>query len=145
LRFIDRPTRHLRGAVRNCCGGTQIIRITDGRVAVTQGRDLERKVSAAHAGAFDRVHAHNIGANFDGARFHAGYFGIVAPWRALAGHKAARAAGKRQQHACARETEGHAAFHARKNASSSFNEASTLHAGDFVKDKKSLPIEPTPL
>jgi hypothetical protein len=30
---------------------------------------------------------------------------------------------------------------ARKNASSSFNEASTFGAGDFVKDKKSLPNE----
>jgi hypothetical protein len=50
----------------------------------------------------------------------------MAPGRALAGHETAPATGERQQHACADETEPNATLHARKNASSFFNEASML-------------------
>jgi hypothetical protein len=62
---------------------------------------------------------------------------LVSPGRPFARHAAA--AGKRQQQTCADDIKPHATLHIRKNASSFFNEASTPVAGDFVKDKKSLP------
>jgi hypothetical protein len=63
----------------------------------------------------------------------------MAPGRAFAGHETAPATGERQQHAGTDEVESRATFHAGKNASSFFNEASTFAVGDSVKDKKSLP------
>src|SRR5215475_9832753 len=69
----------------------------------------------------------------------------MPPGRTLAGHEAAPATGERQQHAGADEIKSRATFHTRENASSSFNEASTLAACDSVKDKKSLPTDPDSL
>jgi hypothetical protein len=45
-----------------------------------------------------------------------------------------RAAGECQQHKRAGKIEASVTFHARDNASSFFNEASTLTLWDFVKD-----------
>jgi hypothetical protein len=64
----------------------------------------------------------------------------VPPGRALAVHeKTAPAAGKRQQNHASGNGETPSTRHARKNASSFFNEASTLRSHEFVKDKDSLP------
>ena len=139
MRLIDWPARHLCGTVGNRSGRTRIICITDGRRALAQGRDLERKIGTAHARAFDRLDLNDPGADLDGTRFQTFNLGLVPPGRPFAGHEAAPAAGERQQQTCADEIETHATFHTRKNASSFFNEASTPVAGDFVKDKKSLP------
>ena len=53
-------------------------------------------------------------------------------------NKAAPAAGERQQHHAAGQIESPSTLHARENASSFFNEASTLPRREFVKDKEAL-------
>ena len=63
----------------------------------------------------------------------------MSPGRALAGHKAAPATCERQQHAGTGEIQTHATLHGPENASSFFNEASTVRRVDSVKDKDSLP------
>jgi hypothetical protein len=50
-----------------------------------------------------------------------------------------RAAGERQQHHRAGKIETNATLHARENANSFFNVASTLTLWEFVKEKDSLP------
>src|SRR6478735_10101383 len=109
------------------------------RTALAQGRNLEREIRTAHARTFDGINLHDAGADLDRTRFHTFDFGLMAPRRAFAGHETAPAPGERQQHTCTNEVKTYATLHARKNASSFFNEASTLAAGDSVKDKKSLP------
>src|SRR5262249_46272836 len=81
-----------------------------------------------------RVHAHDAGAELDHARFQTCDFGLVAPGLALAHHECiAPATGESHQHACADEIETHATLHARKNASSFFNEASTVRCGHSLR------------
>jgi hypothetical protein len=63
----------------------------------------------------------------------------MSPRRALARHKAAPATCERQQNASTGEIQTHATLHAPENASSFFNEASTIANADSVKDKDSLP------
>ena len=63
----------------------------------------------------------------------------MPPRRALAEHKSAPATCERQQHASTGDIKTHATLHASENASSFFNEASTLAGADSVKDKDSLP------
>ena len=96
--------------------------------------------SAPHMpGTFDRLDLNDACADLDRPRFQTLNLGLVSPRRPFAREKTAPTTGERQQHACTDEIKSDATLHARKNASSFFNGASTLAAGDFVKDKKSLP------
>jgi hypothetical protein len=64
----------------------------------------------------------------------------VPPGRTLAElQETAPAAGESQQHQSTGERKGNATPHARKNAGSFFNDASTLTGRETVKDKESLP------
>src|SRR5262249_16440843 len=110
------------------------------RTALAQNRNLEREVGAAHAGPLDRLHARDACAKFDNARLQACDFGFVSPDRPFAHHESVAAAtSESYQQARTDEIETCATLNARKNASSFFNEASTVRAGEFVKDKDSLP------
>ena len=133
-----RPLRHVGAAIRDRRRRPQIVAVTHGRARFGERRHLERKIHAAHAGAFDRLDLHR--ADRDRAGFQAGLLGLVPPGRALALHEiAAPAAGKRQQHHASRNGESQSAPHGRENASGFFNEASTLRRQEFVRDKDSFP------
>ena len=103
-------------------------------------RHLERKIDAAHAWAFDRLYLLDAEPDLDRARFETGDLGVMPPRRTFAEvQETAPAAGECQQQRRAGKIETGSTLHARKNASSFFNDASILTAPESVKDKDSLP------
>src|SRR5262249_35441555 len=81
-RLVDRPVRHLR-RVWNGSWRTQVVAVAHRRSTFAKYGDLEREIGAAHARPFDRLHAHNAGAELHGAGLHALNFCLMSPSRTL--------------------------------------------------------------
>jgi hypothetical protein len=64
IRLAGRPARLIDGPIRDARRRTQVVGIAHGRT-LAQQRHLEREIGAAHAGACDRLHLLDAGADLD--------------------------------------------------------------------------------